>query len=190
MTMKKKLLITIACLSVILCTLVAGTIAWLTDNTQPIVNEFTPSNIDVDLVETGFFGKMVPGKVIDKNATVVVKYDIECYVFLKVTEANSLDTYIEYALTSDWKLVDGQTNVYFKKLAAPDAAATLNIGVLGAAANGNWGANQVRVKTSVNKDQMDALTDSTKYPTLTFTAYACQSEGFADAAAAWAEASK
>ena len=52
MTMRKKLLITIACLSVILCTLVTGTIAWLIDSTGPIVNEFTPSNVDVDLVET------------------------------------------------------------------------------------------------------------------------------------------
>ena len=38
--------------------------------------------------------------------------------------------------------------------------------------------------------EMESLTDATKYPTLSFTAYACQKEGFANAAAAWAEAQK
>lgn len=184
MTLRKKLWITIACLSVILCTLVTGSIAWLTDKTTEITNTFTPSNIDVELSETKDDLKMVPGTKLAKAPQVTVRTDIECYVFLVVNESSNLNTYIAYALDSNWKLVDGETNVYYQV-----ASATTTYGVLVAGAK--WGANEVYVKDELTKDQMDALynTDGTvktgNLPTLTFTAYACQKEGFANAAAAW-----
>ena len=50
--------------------------------------------------------------------------------------------------------------------------------------------NTVSVKSDVTKAMMDGLTDATR-PTLTFTAYACQTAGFEDnAAGAWAEVNK
>lgn len=188
MTMKKKLLITIACLSVILCTLVAGTIAWLTDNTQPIVNEFTPSNIDVELSEGTFNGKMVPGKDIAKEVTVKVEYDISCYVFVKVEEAlgawaadgKTFASYFTYEVADGW--IELQDGVYYRVLTSENeqkAVQTFNV----------LKNNKVTVNNTVTKGDMEKLdADGAKMPTLTFTAYVCQSEGMADAAAAWTAA--
>ena len=202
MTMRKKLLITIACLSCILCIMVTGTIAWLIDDTETITNTFTPSNITVELKETdgedvvtGLTFQMIPGKTYAKDPLVTVTSDIKCYVFLVVNESDNLGTYIDYALDIDedaWQLVDGTTNVYYRVA----EAGTDSYGVLVAdknAANPKWGDNEVYVKGSVTKDHMAALynTDGSlkteNLPKLSFTAYACQYEGFNSAALAWAE---
>ena len=46
--------------------------------------------------------------------------------------------------------------------------------------------NQVRVLDSVTKTMMNAIdNDSAAAPTMTFTAYAVQKDGIADAATAW-----
>ena len=181
MTMRKKLLITIACLSVILCALVTGTIAWLTDNTQSIVNEFTPSDIDVELVETKFEKKMVPGKTMDKTATVTVTNDIACYVFIKVDESAVLDTYIAYSVDDTiWTPVSGQTGVYYKAIETTGTASFTVLGAGSETINGvgcSWGANKVLVKPTVTKQQMQDLNVAgAVQPTLTFTAYVCQME--------------
>ncbi len=183
MTMKKKLLITIACLSVILCTLVAGTIAWLTDSTQSIPNQFTPSDISVTLAESTFNGKMVPGKTIDKTATVTVTNDIACYVFIKVEESTVLENYIAYSVdTSVWTAVPGQTGVYYKEITQANTTG-ISFDILGAGSetiNGvvcSWDANKVLVKPDVTKALMQELNKAgAVQPTLTFTAYVCQME--------------
>ena len=86
MTRRKKLLVAIACLSVILCGLVTGTLAWLIDETKPIENEFTPSDITINLTESDDLDlKMVPGATITKDPKVTVEGGSEeCYVFVKV----------------------------------------------------------------------------------------------------------
>lgn len=193
MTMRKKLLITIACLSVILCTLVTGTIAWLTDKTDPIENQFTPSDISVTLTETNFEKKMVPGKALTKTATVTVTNDISCYVFIKVEASTVLSKYIAYSVdNSVWTALTSQAGVYYKEITT---TGTSNFTVLGAGSvtvNStafSWAANEVLVLPSVTKAEMQALKESDAIqPTLTFTAYACQKEGFGTPEDAWAEA--
>ena len=50
----------------------------------------------------------------------------------------------------------------------------------------SWSENQVLVKPEVKKEELNALEGA--YPTLTFTAYAVQYEGFeGNPAAAWAQ---
>ena len=99
MTMRKKLLITIACLSVVLCTLVTGTLAWLIAESEPITNTFIPSNISVSLVEEnhgdGYKFQMIPGKEYKKDPEVTVTTDIDCYVFVKVEEIFNAVSYTE-----------------------------------------------------------------------------------------------
>jgi hypothetical protein len=195
MTLRKKLWITVACLSVILCTLVTGTIAWLTDKTDPITNTFTASDITVKLEETGFNGKMVPGTTIDKMAKVTVTNDIKCYVFIKVDASSVLTNYVAYSVdTSVWTALEGKSGVYYKII---DTTGTNSFTILG---NGSttikektytWEANKVLVRPDVTKSMMQDLnkSDATQ-PTLTFTAYACQYEGFENNIAdAWAAAS-
>lgn len=53
---------------------VGGTIAWLTAQTDPVVNTFTYGDINIDLKETtGNDYKIIPGVDIEKDPKVTVK---------------------------------------------------------------------------------------------------------------------
>ena len=200
MTKTKKLLIAAVCLVAILTTAVVGTIAWLTDKTETVKNTFSPSNIDITLTETKGTGtlpnktfKMVPGTTITKDPMVTVEAGSEaCWLFVKITEdlgawtadGKTFANYLTYSVITGndgWTPLTGVSGVYYRKVAASDADQHFNVLV----------GNAVNVLDTVTKADMDKLyaTDA-EMPTLTFTAYACQKEGFADAAAAWNEAKK
>ena len=201
----------IAALSVILVLLVgvAGTLAYLQVKTGSVQNTFAPSNIDLTLAETATEGgsttantyKMIPGVKIDKDPKVTVKADIDCYVFVEVTENENFDTYMTYAIASGWQLfnptngtvADGidtaalDNYVLFREVTAEAAKDGKEFYVLA--------GNQVMVPDTVTKTQMNDLYNSdgtvitANQPKLTFTAYAIQKAGFADnLAGAWAEA--
>ena len=194
MTMRKKLLITIACLSVILCTLVTGTIAWLIDDTQTITNTFTPSNITVELEETGTNAdnkqqfQMIPGKTYAKNPTVIVTNDIDSYVFVEVVETNNTwnsKQVVTYSMGTGWNSLGN--GVYYREVSA--TATEKRFSVL----NGD----QVVINSDLTKEYMSGLTADTLYPKLTFTAFAIQkADGGAEnggnftPAEAWAEINK
>lgn len=180
MTLRKKLLILIACLSVVLCTLVTGTIAWLTDKTDSIKNEFTPSDISITLTESENLDlKMVPGKAITKDPKVTVKANSEpCWVFVKIEESTNFDTFMTYAIADGWTQLTGVDGVYYRKVDAADADQEFSV----------LAGDVVNVNETVTKADMNALT-AENYPTLTFTAYAIQQEGFATADDAWNEIS-
>ena len=198
MTLRKKLWITVACLSVILCTLVTGTIAWLTDKTPEVKNTFTPSNIGISLTETtGGTNKefqMVPGRTIAKDPKVTVAANSEaCYVFIEIEESANFKTYMTYTVITgenEWKALDGVANVYYREVASSTQAQDFYI--LKGEGDGDYKNGCVKVSGAVTKEQMEALISAgaNKYPTLTFTAYACQAEGFSTPAAAWTEAQK
>lgn len=190
MTMRKKLLITIACLSVILCTLVTGTIAWLIDDTATIVNKFTPSNIKVTLTEDNngenYNFQMIPGKTYAKDPKVTVTTDIPCYVFVKVeenlgawdefeTEGKNFKTFLKYSIAQGWTAVPNTPGVYYFKATENTAKNVL------AGGTGNYANGQITVNgDAVTKEMMgklyanDAVIEDV--PKLTFTAYAIQSE--------------
>ena len=183
--MKKKMIALTAALVLVLSAAVVGTVAWLTDKTQAEVNTFTVGNIDIDLTETTKDYKMIPGEEIAKNPKVSVEAGSEaCWLFVKVDESANLDDFISYTIADGWTEltgVAGVSGVYYRTVAAD--ATEREFSVL---ANG-----KVTVKDTVTKADMDAIkADSTKQPTLTFTAYAVQQAGFETAAAAWTEASK
>lgn len=199
MTMRKKLLITIACLSVILCTMIVGTIAWLTDKTGSVMNTFTPSNISISLTETEGGAdkafKMVPGVQIKKDPVVTVAANSEaCYLFVQINEnlgawagnGAEFSDYLTYSVitgSDGWASLDGVPGVYYREVDAGTASAGKQFYILT--------GNTITVNETVTKADMDKLyVTGAQMPTLTFTAYACQKEGFIDAAAAWAEASK
>lgn len=75
---------------------VGGTLAWLLAASDPVVNTFTTSDINIELTETKKDFKMVPGWTIDKDPKVIVKADSEdCYVFLTVEETNGKGTVVK-----------------------------------------------------------------------------------------------
>ena len=81
--MKKKVL-SIVAVVLVLCCAIGGTLAWLTDRTNPVVNTFTVGDINIELKESENLNlKMVPGNTIAKDPKVTVKADSEaCYLFV------------------------------------------------------------------------------------------------------------
>lgn len=198
MTKKTKCLkTTVAVLSVVLvmCLTVAGTLAWLFDETTPVVNTFSPSDIGLTLQETtGDTYKMVPGVDRDKNPTVTVSGDVDTYVFVKIVEAGSVtvvetvdgtevettytfDDFLTYAIADGWTVLEGtfdtndSTNgnetVVIHRTVAADAT-NKSFSVLA--------GDKVTTNTGVTKQMMNAYTDNSIK--LTFTAYAIQKDGF------------
>lgn len=194
--MKKKLL------SVALATIVAvmaisgASLAWLQDTTQTVTNTFTEGKVDIDLYEHDYLPdsntldteskvtanndyKMIPGKVLPKNPTVVVKAGSEaCYVFIKIEKVNAVDTFLTYDIDlSVWTALEGVSGVYFKKIDTYTSE-DLELNVLD--------GKKVTVQSDVEMSDMNGLTENTR-PQLKFTAYAIQQLGFDDAVTAWAK---
>lgn len=180
----KTLIVALAVMLVVGCA-VGGTLAWLTDTTDQVTNTFTVGNIDIGLAETKDNFKMVPGATISKDPKVTVKAGSEaCWLFVKVTESDNLDSFISYSVDSNWTALTGVSGVYYREVPDQTTATTdVEYSVLT--------NDQVTVKDTVTKDMMDAITaGEATAPTLTFKAYAIQKEGFTTAAAAWNEVSK
>lgn len=193
--MKKKIALLMACVMAF-GVAVGGTLAWLTDNTAPVVNTFTDSDINITLEESVDTDKnraesfqMIPGHTIVKNPKVKVETGSEdCWLFVKITESTDpdLDAYISYAIADQydatknpcgWQIVqtenaNGET-IIGRKVYKDDT--TKEFGVIGYMDGTTFVADKVLVKDTVNKDMMDAIdgTDETN-PTLKFQAAAVQ----------------
>lgn len=180
--MKKKAWLSALAVVLVLCCAVGGTLAWLTQKTDAVVNTFTVGDINITLTETEREYKMVPGNTIDKDPTVTVQAGSEaCWLFVKVEKSANFDTFMTCAMATGWTALAGQEGVYYRQVDAAATAAGASFAVLA--------DNQVTVKDTVTKTMLNALTPAT-YPTLTFTAYAVQMDNVADAAAAWAEVNR
>lgn len=179
--MKKKSIAVVLALVLLVCCAVGGVLAWLTATTGPVVNTFTVGNVDITLAESENLNlKMVPGQPITKDPKVTVVGGSEaCWLFVKVQESDNLDRYIEYTVDSTvWTALPGVENVYYCEVSASDNNQIFNV----------LTGNKVTVKDGVTKTMMDDLNkDDAVQPTLTFTAYACQSAGVTSAADAWAK---
>ena len=180
-----------------------GTLAWLIAKTNPIENTFSAANINITLEETPnadsddegteydiWVGKMVPGTTISKDPKVTVEAGSEaCWLFVKVTEAGggvtvgtttySFKDFVTYAMATGWTAVPDTAGVYYREVAASTDDQTYDV----------ISNNQVSIPNTVTKAMLDQATGNNA-PSLTFTAYAVQKEGFADAASAWTEAQK
>lgn len=177
--MKKKLTTVLAIVLVVALS-VAGTYAYLTDKTAQVVNTFTVGNVNIDLTETtGEFYKMVPGTTIGKDPKVTVEAKSEaCWLFVKVEKSANFADFLTCNMAEGWTALDGVNGVFYRQVAASDTAQNFDV----------LADNRVIVKSDVTKDMMDAIDNGTAAkPTLTFTAYACQADGFTSAAAAWDE---
>ena len=181
---------------------IGGTLAWLTDETQQVVNTFTVGNIKIKLDETNVDDKvtgvirdsensykMIPGHVIDKDPVATVLADSEdCWLFVKISESENLDDYIAYAIADGWeeveitsvseiviarKVMKKTTNQAFHILRDGRFTDSMDPDVENDSVTVEWANDQVGVKPSVTEQMMEALTEET-YPTLTFTAYASQ----------------
>lgn len=165
--MKKKGLALVLALTLLVVGVVAGTLAWLTAKSDVVTNTFTTSDIKVELKETnGPEYKMIPGYTISKDPTAtVLDGSEECYLFVKLEKSGDFDQFLTYTMAEGWQELDGVNGVYYREVK------TANIGTAYSVLKNN----QVTVKDSVTKEQMNALDNGTAAkPTLTITAYASQ----------------
>lgn len=162
-----------------------GTVAWLVSKPDPIVNVFTVGNINATLTETAKTEttefKIVPGVNITKNpvATVTANSE-ECYLFVKLTEANwptfteadNTTRKVEYEIADGWtKLEDG---VYYREVPKKDTDQAFHV----------LQNDKVTVSNTLTKENADAI-QKAGAPKLTVAVYAVQKEGMGSAAKAW-----
>ena len=160
--MKKGFALILALVLAVGC-VVGGTLAWLTAQSDTVTNTFTTSDITVTLTETTTTYKMIPGYTINKDpkATVVAGSE-ECWLFVKLEKSANFDQYLTYEMADGWDLVEGQTNVYARKVESDDIGTSYSV----------LKNDQVTVKGEVTKEMMTAA--NTAQPTLKITAYASQ----------------
>lgn len=193
--MKRKVLTCAVCAALVLGIAAEATVAWLKDRTENVKNTFTVGNVDIAMSETvgqetkntdvdgqirNSCYKMIPGAALTKNPRVIVHSDSEaCWLFVKVDKSANFDTFMSFNVADGWTPLAGAEGVYYRSVDAQ----TANSGVSFAAIKDDT----VTVKSQVTKEQLNALTTAT-YPTLTFTAYAIQSDYLpdgTDALGAW-----
>lgn len=191
--MKKKLTTVLAIVLVVALS-VAGTYAYLTDTTGPVVNTFTVGNVDIDLTETFntdtnndnkpdvWQAQLIPGKEYTKDPVVTVKGGSEkCYLFVKFDEIGSPATYLDYTsllAAPDWTQGDGTkipSNVWYRVVNKSEDNTTFHL----------LAGDKVTIRDDVTNENMTAASGAK----LAYTAYACQFEGMT-AAQAWAEVNK
>lgn len=191
--MKKKSIALLLALVLVFGVAVGGTIAWLTAKTDPVVNTFTTSGIDITLTETPNYDsnndevndkwqvQMIPGWSYTKDPKVTVLADSEdCFLFVKVVKSDNFDTYMTYEMAAGWEpLMNGSTaveGVYYREVTKSTANQDFYV----------LKDNKVTVKDTITNKDMDALTSNL---TLTVTAYASQKWQSSDSAftayAAW-----
>ena len=167
-----------------------GTVAWLVAKTDPVVNTFTYGDINIGLTETtGPNYKIIPGKDIPKDPKVTVTAGSEaCWLFVKVDKVGTFVTdKVTYAIADGWTKGDDTkipANVYYRNVSAEDAKNGVSYYVL--AGDTTYPNGVITVSEELTKAEVDAITADEI--SLTFTAYAVQKDGIADAETAWAKA--
>lgn len=187
-----KSVLLIGALALIICSTIGGTLAWMFDKTDPVINTFTVGDIKITLTEPDTEQdddpdnnsySFYPDAEISKEAIVTVKAGSEdCWLFVKVEESDNFDDFMEYAMADGWSKVTAQNDgsvIWSRKVSNADSDQTFLVLKDG----------KVTVKDGVTQAQLDELTEET-YPTLKFTAYAVQLSDGSDeltAAQAWAK---
>lgn len=170
----KKTLTMVLAFALIFALGIGATLAWLTATSDTVKNTFTTSDINITLTETKGSAnrefKMVPGHTITKDPKVTVKAGSEpCYLFVKVEKSSNFNSFMTYEMAAGWTQLKDKDNqdvpgVFYREVDALTDKQEFYV----------LKDNQVQVNENVTKADMNALTDTTKYPTLTFTAYASQ----------------
>ena len=195
--MKKKLM-TVLALVLVIAMSVAGTIAFLTDTTDPITNTFTVGKVDITLTETfntdtdgdqendAWKAQLIPGTTYAKDPIVTVTADSEdCWLFVKFEENGNPSTYLTY--TSNLTPANGWTqgddtdipsNVWYRAVNKADATKSFQL----LAGDNTYPTGCISVKDTVTKDNMNTAAEAE----LVYTAYACQKANMS-AEAAWAQ---
>lgn len=185
----RRIALTLCLLLVVCAASIGGTLAWLTDTTDPVTNTFTTAGIDITLTETlntdtnndgtndKWQAQMIPGYSYKKDPTVTVtKNSVDCYLFVKFEETNNPSTYLTYTstLTADngWKQGQGTgegkdgvpTNVWYREVTTSASDQSWKL-------LGGTDGYEITVKDTLTASDMPTAGSE---PKLTYTAYASQ----------------
>ena len=191
-----KLVVAMLAVTLLIGCAIGGTVAWLTDKTEAVVNTFTYGDINIDLWEhaydatTNALGnskvtkvenyKIIPGVDLPKDPTVTVKANSEaCWLFVKVEKSGTFVTdKVTYSIDDTvWTQLDNVAGVYYKKIDTLTASET-DYNILK--------DKKVTVSQGLTKNEINSIEEGQKNPTLTFKAYAVQLDAAQTAADAWA----
>lgn len=173
-----KSLVMAVALTVVLTNAIGGTLAWLVDETAPLVNTFTYGDINITLTETdtNLDGDdnpntnsyvMTPGEDIVKNPTVTVLADSkDSWLFVKLEKSENFDAFLTYAIAEGWTALESEPGVYYRQITESNADQAFNV----------LADDKVTVNDGVTKEMFNQLGSdaSHPYPSLTITAYAVQ----------------
>ncbi len=172
--MSKRYICLIVATLLIIITSVSVTLALLVTSSKPVVNTFTAGKVDITLKETtGSEYKMTPGATVKKDPVVTVKAGSEdCWLFVKIEKSSNFDTYCSFAVSDGWTSLAGHGDVYYKKVDKSDTDVAFQI----------LKDDSFSVRDTVTEELLNAVTVN---PTLSFTAYAAQSDVLETAHDAW-----
>lgn len=200
--MSVKLCATLLALAVVLGVAIGGTIAWLTAQTDPVVNTFTVGNIDIELWEPKYLPetneldydtwvtsndnyKIVPGMDLPKYPFILVKEGSEpCWLFLKIDENNFIDG-MSYETTMPWKPLEGEDHIYYRACTPTTKKDYFTDNVLNTDCD-LYVLKGDKITVDGEKITSESLaTIKDKEVSLNFTVYAIQYEGFPKVEDAW-----
>lgn len=153
---------------------VGVTVALLVASSNPVINTFTVGGVDITLNETtGEQYIMTPGVAVAKDPVITVLANSErSWLFVKLEKKNDFDNYCTYELREGWSALPGQPGVFCRMVEKTSTDQVFEV----------LKDNCIFIKNTLTEEQLNAVT---QLPTLTFTAYAVQSDGFATPEDAW-----
>lgn len=156
----------------------AGTFAYLQDDTEDVVNTFSPNSVTVELSESDKDGEptttgrndysIVPGTTAEKDPKVTVTATLDSYVFVEVSGnvSNNGTTLVEYKIADGWEPLDETKypGVYYREVDVEDESKEYFV----------LSGNEVSYPASLtNDDMVDGIE-------LVFKAYAIQKVPFSE----------
>ena len=170
--MKKRIILLILA-SALLIVSISVTLAILMDSSKTVVNTFTVGNVNIELTETtGTEYKLTPGVALFKNPVVTVKAESEsCWLFVKIQKTADFDNFCTFEMQDGWTALLSNEGVYYREVQKASVDRSFDI----------IKNNSVLVKDTLTEEQLDSMSNQT----LSFTAYAVQSDGIATPQTAW-----
>ena len=174
--MKRRKIILIICAFLLVAAAVGGTLALLTDISETVENNFTIGDVEI-AIEDGAEDKLplLPGGTHEKDTRIVVKAGSEdAWLFVSITEANGLRSYVDYRIADGWEPLAENPGVYYRSVPKSDTDTAFPVILDG----------KITVSTTVTKEMLEAIG---KNPILTIHAYAVQKQGLDTADEGWTE---
>lgn len=189
-----KMILLFLAFALVLGVAVGGTVAWLMENTDPVVNTFTFGDIEIALEETDTEKdndddpntntyEMFPGREVSKDPRVIVRAGNEaCWLFVKIETSDNFGDFMTFDVADGWTPLKDEDDVpvpgvWYMEVGEDRDSQDKTVGVLR--------DDCVTVREEVTKEMLEELSDSGDYPTMTFTAYAVQRESIDSAYEAW-----